>query len=302
MVSYAAIVLAHEDWIEAASTGNIKIYDFPKERRPWQVTKLKKGSICIVMKYPKPHYFVGEFTVEDVRLLGHEEYIRNETLMHKPQRLSPGEKAYAIFFKNFRKYPMPVLKEVCTDIRTSTSKKPLSEWLITGITLIKPEDAPAFIDKIRKKAGFGEEELERPTHGELVKMLCEIGRLLGFISKKEKVTPDGVYRLDVVWTDEEGHAPLKVFEVELSHKVVMALSRLAHAWHKWRAPELYLIILDETDKIKAIKLVDPHIRGTFAEIKYFLRILTWKDIKYLYQDIKRHEKLLMMLSRRRIEL
>lgn len=291
---YAAIVLAREDWIKAASEGKVSIYHFPKGRKP-NVHKLEKGSICVVMKYPSPHEFVGEFEVEEVKLLNHEEYRKFSHLMHNPEILKPGEKAYVIFFDKFKKYPKPVPKNECTDIRTST-KKPLSDWSIIGFVLIKPQDATTFIQAIRSKARVEPPE-KPPSHKDLVEAICNIGKILSFVVTPEHPTPGGLYRLDCTWTDCEGHAPLKVFEIETSGNVDRALARLKEAWDQWH-PELYLIVSDESSFERAKALVDPHLRGSFATLKDKVLVLSWKETFNLYRSISQHSELLKKLSKR----
>jgi len=223
---YHAIVLARENWIKAASEGKVKIYDFPKDRRPEKVRKLELGSICIVMKYPSPQFFMGEFVVREVRKLNAREYEELKRFIHAPQELKPGEEVWAIFFDEFTKYPRPLLRAECKDIKTASSRKPLSDWAIPGLTLIKPTDYE-FIQAIRKKAGMVKEEVL--THNAVRDMLYDLGKMLDFVAKVEEPTPSGAYKLDVTWRDYEGHAPLKVFEVEASGSVDLALSRLADA-------------------------------------------------------------------------
>ena len=59
---------------------------------------LKLGSICIVMKYPSPQYFVGEFIVKEVRKLNAKEYEGLRNLIHVPQELRLSEEVLVIFF------------------------------------------------------------------------------------------------------------------------------------------------------------------------------------------------------------
>jgi len=291
---YAAIVLAREDWIEAASKGSVRVYHFPKGRRP-NAHKLERGSVCLVMKYPAPNAIVGEFEVEEVKLLDHKEYKKWANLMYKPEELKPGEKAYAILFKEFKKYPRPVPKEECTDLRTSGSRVPFSSWVITGFKLIRPQDAAPFIEAVRSKASL---KPERPPHNELVEAICELGELLGFVATREHETPGGLYRLDCTWADYEGHSPTKVFEVEVSGDVDRALARLKEAWDKWHPPELYLVVADESSMERARALVEPHLMGSFAGLKGKLSIHGWKEFYDLYKSVSQHADLLKKLSKR----
>ena len=149
--------------------------------------------------------------------------------------------------------------------------------------------------KMEEKAA---EVKEEATHDKIVAMLREIGEVLGFIPKVEGTSPDGVYRYDVTWRDSEAHAPIKVFEVEISRRIDHALSSLAHAYDIWRPETLYLIVLDERDRSRAIKLVDPYVKGAFYRTSRRLRIHTYAEIISLHEDMVKHKDLLRDLSLR----
>jgi len=143
-------------------------------------------------------------------------------------------------------------------------------------------------------------ELPSPTitHSELVNMICEIGRILGFYVKNEESTPDHIYRCDVTWRDYEAHSPLKVFEVEMSGNVDHALSSLTHAYDIWRPEQLYLIVLDERDLNRALKLVEPRLMGAFSRLRERLKVLTCKEVKELYDNLSSYGSLIKELSRK----
>ena len=205
-----------------------------------------------------------------------------------------GEECWVITFKEIRAYPRPVPQADCSDIKTSTSRKPLSEWIITGATPIRPPDARHVVEAIRHKA----ELAEAPTHEELVNELLELGSTLNFIVRKEEYTPDHVYRLDVTWREHEGHRPLKAFEVELSGEVDKALARLAHALDVWGCEQLWLIISDIESEKRVKKLVEPRLTGSFAKLRGRVRILSWKQLHNLYISIKKWQTLIRQLSER----
>ena len=146
----------------------------------------------------------------------------------------------------------------------------------------------------------GKKELPSPTitHSELINMICEIGRILGFYVKNEESTPDHIYRCDVTWRDYEAHSPLKVFEVEMSGNVDHALSSLTHAYDIWRPEQLYLIVLDERDLNRALKLVEPRLMGAFSRIRERLKVLTCKEVKELYDNLSSYGSLIKELSRK----
>jgi hypothetical protein len=138
----------------------------------------------------------------------------------------------------------------------------------------------------------------RVSHRELIDMLCEIGKTLGFISKSEEETPDKAYRCDVTWRDYEHHSPSKVFEVELSKNIEHALSSLLHASHIWRSEQLYLIIADEADFARVEKLVERPLLGAFSEISRKLRAYPWSEVNKLYEVINASKEFIARLAER----
>jgi len=299
--SPAGIVLTTLRWFEECLRRGCKVFHFPPNRRP-NVKGLRPGSVCLVLA--KPHSkaprrewaFVGELTVKDVKLVGGEEF--KERYASRAVEIEipfpkPREASWVIEFENLVKYDRPVKLAECGDVKTSTSKKPMSEWIIFGFTYIKPEDAPSVVEAIRRKA-----RREGPGHDELVEELLELGSWLNFIVRREERTPDGLYRIDVTWRDAEAHAPLKAFEVETSGNVDMALTRLTHARHMWNCDQLWLIVSDEARADRARALVEPRMRGTFASIREKLKVLSWEELHDLYSKLKPHQELLKDLAKR----
>jgi predicted RNA-binding protein len=136
------------------------------------------------------------------------------------------------------------------------------------------------------------------THKQLVEMLRDLGRTLGFIAKTEEETPDKAYRCDVTWRDYEGHAPLKVFEVELSRNIEHALSSLLHASHSWRPEQLYLIVADEIDSARVDRLIQPKLYGAFSDISRRLRAYPWSELKKLHDNLSVSKEFLAQLAER----
>ena len=198
-----AILLADKEWCEAASPGRARVYHFIGPRRR-EIHALGKGSVCVVVTKAKPgqpQIVYGEFTVTDVVEVGASEYNRlaMEGLIYEPETLGPGERRWVIFFDEFREYGVKPRKDELTDVKTSTSKKPISEWAIIGLTYIDDQA----LEGIRRKAGgprppitrideleervsrleelMGVSELALPiTHECAELMLLSIGRQLGF--------------------------------------------------------------------------------------------------------------------------
>jgi len=148
-----AILLANIEWCEAASSGRVRVYHFigPRKRG---IHALGKGSICVVMakaRNEQQQVVYGEFTVTEVKEVDASEYNRlaGEGLIFKPEMLKPGEKRWVIFFNEFREYAVKPRKDKLVDVKTSTSNKPISEWVITGLTYIDDQT----LEGIRRKAG-----------------------------------------------------------------------------------------------------------------------------------------------------
>jgi hypothetical protein len=315
----AGIILTSFKWFEECLRRKCTVFHFPPNRNP-NVKKLSPGSICLILSMPYPRAprsewtFVGEFTVKDFRLVKGQEFGEYASRAVEIEVPFPklGESSWIIEFENLVKYDRSVKLSECDGIRTSSSRRPLSEWKITGFTLIKPEDASGIVEAIRKKAeGKGiraqlikaslepsaivepnEKEAGRKEpldHDELIKELLELGSWLGFVTRKEDSTPDGLYRIDVTWRVAEDHAPLKAFEVETSGNVDLAINRLEHARHKWNCEQLWLIVSSESKRERALAL---------ARSKERVRVLDWKDLHELYSKLKPHESLLKDLAKR----
>jgi len=123
-----AILLADKEWCEAASSGRVRVYHFigPKKHG---IHALGRGSVCVVVTKGQPQIVYGEFTVTDVIEVDVSEYNRlaMKGLIYNPETLKPGEKRWVIFFDEFREYSVKPRKDELTDIKTSKSKKPISE-------------------------------------------------------------------------------------------------------------------------------------------------------------------------------
>ena len=169
-----AILLASEEWCEAASKGKVKVYDFVKPRKKG-IHALGPGSVCVVLtkaEKGKPAKFYGEFTVVEVKRVNANEYnlLVSKGLIHKPITLKPGEGIWIILFDEFREYKYKITKKVLCDVKTVTSKKPICEWVITGLSYI--DDAA--LRGIRERAKIPKETISI----EVLKTLRELSRCL----------------------------------------------------------------------------------------------------------------------------
>ena len=157
----ADIILTTPQWFEECLKRGCTVFDFPSGHRPRNVEKLRSGSICLVLVKPRPKAprsewaFVGEFTVKDVKLVRGEEF-RERYASRAVEATIPfprlGEASWVIEFEKLVKYERPVKLSECSDVRTSTSERPVSEWAIRGFMYIKPEDSLGFVDAIRRKS------------------------------------------------------------------------------------------------------------------------------------------------------
>jgi hypothetical protein len=283
-----AILLASEEWCEAASKGKVRIYHFVRPRKEG-IHALGPGSVCVVLtkaeKGKEPRFY-GEFTVVNVREVSADEWndLVSRGLILSTERLRGGERRWVIEFEDFKEYEVKVAKKELVDVKTRTSKYPISDWVITGLTYIDEQA----LEGIRGKA---------EGHKNIVDMIKEIGEALGFYVKTEEYTPDKVHRLDITWRDHPTHSPLKVWEVEKSGNVVLALARLKHAFDIWH-PELYLVVSDAKTKEKAESIVRPQIKGAFAEIEKFLTVIGTDEITNLYNSLKPHKDIISKLARK----
>ncbi len=301
----AGIVLTTQQWFEECLKRGCTVFHFPPNRNPRGVNKLSSGSICLILAKPRPGapreewVFLGEFTVKNVKLVRGEEFHVYASRAVTVEEVPPpklGESSWIIEFESLTRYKKPVKKAEC-DVRTSTSRKPLKDWVILGFTFIRPEDADKVVEYVRKLADVEVEDRE-VTHNVLVEELLNMGRWLGFVVRRDEPTPDNVYKLDVTWRDAEGHRPLKAFEVEFSGDVDKALARLAHAYDMWGCEQLWLIVSDEAKSERARRLLEPMLRGSFARIRNKVIIVGWEDLHNMYKSLEPHKELLEMMSKR----
>jgi hypothetical protein len=123
---------------------------------------LKLGSVCVVItkaKTGKPPRVFGEFTSVEIKEVDFNEYneLAKKGYVHNPQSLKPKEKRWIILFNNFIEYPNKVLKDDLKDVKTSTSKKPISEWPILGLSYIDQQA----LEAIRRISGYTEGVIDR---------------------------------------------------------------------------------------------------------------------------------------------
>ena len=86
--------------------------------------------------------------------------LSRQGLIYNPQTLGPNEKRWVILFDEFKEYYRKPRMAELTDVRTSTSNKPISEWVVIGLTYI---DDQALNGIRRKSGGFIKREVQRAT-------------------------------------------------------------------------------------------------------------------------------------------
>jgi len=181
LVKHAFLVTTRE-WCEGAfSNSNVRIFDFFKRERG--IRGLDEGSVCLLLvkaEKSKPMCFWGEFTVRNVREVDADEYKRLSRYIYDVQEVAPGETRWIIEFGNLVKYGRCVPKSELSYLKTRRSKKPISEWVILGLTYIDSEDFHV-IEEIRRRAGVETEKDEISKRlDELEKRVKAIEEFLGF--------------------------------------------------------------------------------------------------------------------------
>ncbi|MDM7274754.1 MAG: hypothetical protein P3X22_001330 [Thermoprotei archaeon] len=139
---------------------------------------------------------------------------------------------------------------------------------------------------------------KEPSHNEVVNMLIELGETLGFYVKREESIPSKRRRCDVTWRSREksSEPPDKVFEVALSiERIRDALSKLEHVAKLWRPYQLYIVVADEENVKKAEDLMED--LWTISRT-YKPRVVSWTDIKAVYECWKTKKDLVKELSSR----
>jgi hypothetical protein len=127
--------------------------------------------------------------------------------------------------------------------------------------------------------------LEKPDHEKLKQIIYQIGELQNRYPDTEFTIEDR--KLDVIWRKTPRSVPNVAFEIQIGGNIFEALSKLKHAYDLWNSIPVLVTTEEQIQEAKN------WIEGSFHEIKDVFRILSWKDIKELYeakQKIKEFEK------------
>lgn len=138
------------------------------------------------------------------------------------------------------------------------------------------------------KKGKQKVEAERPnfeisktgnkelSHGEIQEMLLKIGESLSFYGEKE------FEFYDVIWRESrKSHRLSHVFEVQSKGNIDSAFAKLKRAYSAQRS-KIFLVLTSERDLNRARKSLERE----FQDLENVLVILTFPQIKLIYQNLK----------------
>jgi len=132
-------------------------------------------------------------------------------------------------------------------------------------------------------------EIERPesfTHGDVQRMLLDIGRVLGYHAESE------FEFYDVVWRADETSPRLShVFEVQHKGNIDAALAKLKRAYEAQRSKP-FLIIASERDTNRALRSMSMARTGAFHEIGRVTSIMSFEQLHKLHRALTSVEELL----------
>jgi hypothetical protein len=301
-----AIVIASEGWCREASAGRVKVYDFIRERRRG-IRSLGPGSVCVVLTKAepgKPPAFYGEFAVVEVREVSASEYeeLVRRGLIRNPLELEPNERRWIIRFDEFKEYEHKILKKDLCDVKTSTSKKPICERPIKGLTYIDDN----VLEAIRERALKKSEELL--THECIELKLIELGNALGFntytadpskkcgdvvlgsltnLSPERPLISDKLRTIDVIWYK---HPNYKLFEVVLTSDIRNSLLKFAEV------ADLnadYFIVAQKQEENRFGRSIG---FSTFSKIRNRTRFISVDDLKNIHEITMKWRKSVEILK------
>jgi hypothetical protein len=137
--------------------------------------------------------------------------------------------------------------------------------------------------------GACEDEL---THGEVQRMLCDVGRVLGYAAQVE------FDFYDVVWRETPESPRLShVFEVQRRGNVDAALAKLKRA-HDAQRSKPFLVLASERDTNRAARQLSEARTGPFHEIGRVTTILSFEQLRLLHRSLTSVEDILSRLFER----
>ncbi|MBV9957257.1 MAG: hypothetical protein JO360_02505 [Acidobacteria bacterium] len=161
-------------------------------------------------------------------------------------------------------------------------------WLITNAGRRRAEEEAT--NFVPAEMGTGEAARgEALSHTDTQRMLCDIGRVLGYHAQAE------FEYYDVVWRENESSPRLShVFEVQHKGNIDAALAKLKRA-HDAQRTKPFLVIASERDNNRAIKSMSIARTGAFHEIGRVTTILSFEQIRRLHRALTSVEEILATL-------
>lgn len=158
-------------------------------------------------------------------------------------------------------------------------------WTITPAGRRRAAEEATHFASAGQQAG-GDARDEAMSHGDVQRMLCDIGRVLGYHTQTE------FEYYDVVWrTNEKSPRLSHVFEVQHKGNIDAALAKLKRAYDAQRTKP-FLIVASERDTNRAIKSLSIARTGAFHEIGRVTAILSFEQIRKLHRALISVEELL----------
>lgn len=114
------------------------------------------------------------------------------------------------------------------------------------------------------------------NHGEIQRLLFEIGEFLGFSAQTE------FEYYDVVWRENQRSPRLShVFEVQSKGNIDSAFAKLKRA-HVAQRSKTYLVLASERDQNRAVQ----SLAREFHELESVVKILTFPQIKQVHRSLR----------------
>jgi hypothetical protein len=151
-------------------------------------------------------------------------------------------------------------------------------WQITGAgrTLVEAETTGFSINTTENKI---------LTHGDIQRMIVEIGEILGFYAETE------FEYYDVIWRENSKSLRIShVFEVQSKGNIDSAFAKLKRAYDAQRSKP-FLILASERDSNRAVKSLNQE----FREINADLTIMSFAELRKIHENLNSISSLLPKL-------
>jgi len=133
---------------------------------------------------------------------------------------------------------------------------------------------PAFARDLASRQLLASRDPAALNHSELKSMLCDIGRLQGYLADQEYPLNSTI--LDAVWRRVQRSVPTYVFEVQIGGDIYHAMAKLKHAFDLWNSNIFLVATL--ADKAKYQELIS----GTFHEVQNEMQFIDAGSVGELY--------------------